>query len=405
MPRAIMSRPWCLKLVCGLGITFGCRTPSPGTAVQATTPDQGAAAEFRMGLNDVSILFPIADEQDLARLPRLSDSGERGPYIDAKAMDKIGALAFNADNHAGSTKGLRSLNPKFYVPIAVRVDPCSPQITEDDSQCQRQLRIVWQEDNIGLGGDAGDNALHTIYQLTPDEFTSLIKGLARLKSAAPFDYTAAPLAPHPVIAKEKIKGPYAQGVLSLVKKYAGRSNLVQVAFALVTVRDEQWVFGLLDTSNGKITTQKLPTVSKPIQIVDFQFQDSASIVPTPPFAAKDSLAAYAEAGEWTAATVNTLARIENPRLNNTQTTDCTSCHLAAGARLDIASTLAGGDKTADDFKSSHWNLSSANILPLERQSIHNFSYLGEFASINSRTVNESALVADWINTHIPLSKP
>lgn len=400
MTRRIFAHAFIAFSLVGTALSYACRSLSGDSASKALKEGAEARPSKTLGLNDVSIFIPIQNESDFAAFPRLDGAGDRGSYLEADIAKKISELGFGPLEAGIKPNRANSVDRKIYIPVAFRFDPCFPAMNADDKKCQRQIRVIWEVDNIGLRSTAGDNAIHTLYNLSSDEFRDAVKTLAQLKKDSGLSYTEDALGPHPVIKKETVNGPYAQGIFSLLKKYCGRSNLFQVAFVFVTAQDEEWVFGLLDTAEGKALVQKIPTLGSERQVLEFQFQGGTFIQSEPKFSAKDSLNDYIASPNASKKAINTMARIENPHMNNVATTDCASCHLAAGARLDMQEKLGGTAAIPDEFKAPGWNLSSPHILPLERLSVHNFSYIGAEPSINSRTVYESSQVAAWINQNI-----
>ena len=96
-----------------------------------------------------------------------------------------------------------------------------------------------------------------------------------------------------------------------------------------------------------------------------------------------------------------FARIENPNKAHFADSDCISCHYASTARAELEQSLR---LTSEDFEGqafrSQFPLENKHILPALMLSLHNFGYKSAQASISQRTINESAAVAAWINSHL-----
>jgi hypothetical protein len=82
--------------------------------------------------------------------------------------------------------------------------------------------------------------------------------------------------------------------------------------------------------------------------------------------------------------------------------DCVSCHTASSSRI-WAEKNAGQSAPSGDVSAftSTWNIALTKSPSTERSdNLHAFGYLGADVSINQRTANESAVVADTVNAEL-----
>jgi len=94
-----------------------------------------------------------------------------------------------------------------------------------------------------------------------------------------------------------------------------------------------------------------------------------------------------------------LLKIENPNLVSNDQTDCASCHVSTTARAYAESHLGLGAEVSPNRFTSTWNLKNVAEPTIPDTSFHSFG-LFEKVTISQRTINESAVVADWVNTKV-----
>lgn len=390
----------------------GCSPSSNSPQGPTSTPT--AASASKLALNDVSILFPAQDPKAWDSFVKANDIGDKGEMLPSALVEKATGLSLLAFYGKKSTDTLTPPerltlsragtglgSPSDLRVVSMRIDPCFPVMSTDDRECTRQIRLVWQ--SKAFREIADDTAVHTLHTLSDTEFRSLVQDLVQLKTEAGASYDNEPLQVQPILAKEGMQSPYATGVLSIIRKYAGVSNMSRLAFFDFLLFRQRWLFGAYDIQNGNASVRPVATLGSEYQTLDGFAPAKTMTSSTPPFAAADNadLALRNMRSDTTEARqgYESLLRIENPNLVSTESTDCASCHVSTTARVLMENKL-GLDKlsSASRFVSS-WNTSNAFAPTLEDTSFHSFSFF-EKPTISQRTVNESALVADWCNRNI-----
>lgn len=416
---------------------FACHNNTPSDASDAGPPDAASDAgadgstdadagpplPVRVGVNDVSVLFPLPASAADANALRLSTAGNGGPLFGQDDFDRISV--FQAQEGPGS-------EPPFpydtWRVVSARIDPCFPSLSfleSDPSMCRHQLRVVAQPISPAEGpGFAGfeDAAIHLLYDLSESDFRTLATAWINLGGTEMRDGREA-LGVSPRMTSEGLSGAYATGVRNLIVEYAGSATLSQ--FTFVIGRFVSWDFG-----GFRVT----PTGRVPVQIhgipADVALQttttDSASDDPfdvSPSTAEADGLDALSGAVEITdgpiggtrfylnateeelAAAARLSFELDNPTSSfNPDTLDCSTCHLAGRARdRGIAHGLdvTGLPRYENARHNLEIELGSAVTDHVSQQRA--FGYRGNEAMINHRVVNESAAVADSLEAMLDLS--
>jgi hypothetical protein len=181
------------------------------------TPPIGDAP---IGLNDVSVMFPLAQIQ--ASPLRLDTLGAGGPLLDPAVF----AMIPNGDPVAFPARPYER-----WVVVAARIDPCFPNLallTSDPSKCRRQLRLVAQPLD---GADIFDHAIHLLYDLSEHDFKVMSHRWLALRTASTADPAVAVDA-HPVLVAEGGHGPFGTAIRQLIQDFAGTATLTQIAFTM-----------------------------------------------------------------------------------------------------------------------------------------------------------------------------
>jgi hypothetical protein len=390
----------------------GCSASSPTSLEPTTHP--AAASATKLALNDVSILFPAHQPDSWDAFVKPSDVGDKGELLPAALVEKATALSLLAFYGKKSTDtlsppermtlgraGIGLGSPSDLRVVSMRIDPCFPAMSTDDRQCTRQIRLVWQ--SKAFREMANDTAVHTLHTLSDSEFRALVHDLVQLKTEAGGRYDDEPLQVQPILAKDGMQSAYAQGVLGLVRKYAGVSNMSRLAFFDFLLFRQRWLFGAYDIQNGNATVRPVATLGSEYQTLDGFAPAKTTTSSAPPFAAADNadLALRNMRSDTSEARqgYESLLRIENPTLVSTETTDCASCHVSTTARVLMESKLGLGTMPSASRFQTSWNTTNAFAPALEDTSFHSFSFF-EKPTISQRTVHESALVADWCNRNV-----
>jgi hypothetical protein len=387
----------------------------------SSTPD-GGRSDAQM--NDLSILFPLGHSQadiDSGHLS-LSSSGARGALLPAAVYKTIGPISgLEGNPNVGSQGTADYANIRI---VGLRVDPCFASLAPSPhgDGCKNQLRLVAQElSTTGSNVDAFDSAMHLFYSLSRAELQELVRALVTLRAAQAPGVRLGKLAPHPVMVQQGLDGPMAQGVRDLVLRYAGASNLTRVTKLSMENGGFQWRFAgfdVTDVATSTVASMHIPTLPAGSDLEQIFFRGFTAEMQgtfTAHTSSKDDLALLANLDSANAATADArkaafgaLLRVENPTKNSPDTIDCASCHLAtpvsdvvAGPKFALSSA---GDPDAfspdpafvDAAEMAHtFDDGDAGAL-----NVHAFSYVGDRAGINQRTVNETAAVVAYVNANV-----
>lgn len=393
-----------------------------------------------LGLNDVSIFMPIHTNPDiLPLLPRLSDAPNPGAYIaDFKDDPYEGQPFVYAWTEEERIKS-HGLLPGRFTPqdihdfrlVSIRIDPCTNglQATQPED-CVRELRLVWQlldteENRNKLGSSAVlDSNIHTLYTLSREEFSDVLKTMRSLHEEASIDTIAMPLLPHPVIAKEGVSSNYLKGVLGLVNRYARASKLTEVA-SFIGISSIEWRMAHIAVKDGQAAPFPIPTQvdfdAKPSLRMtstndtslnsDFGGGGTGHAFPIPQmsrFFGPEAAKMPERMPKTIEQKVTNMFAIENPTMHNPKNMDCVSCHIASkqmswledgerylGTKMPALETFA-----KFRYTSSRWNLEAQ--FPIAENSLQIFSFDRGVLTrpvIAPRVINDSAETLDFISKH------
>ncbi|MFO0665430.1 MAG: hypothetical protein U0174_15855 [Polyangiaceae bacterium] len=360
--------------------------------------EDGAEDELRaakVGVNDVSILFPLPKRGATNRLLGASAEGRGGELLPQSVFAKIPPLVFG-----------QSPYERLYV-TSVRIDPCFAALTDQGAACKNQIRMVLQpiaDGDATSAPRAEDAALHVFYSITRDDLAAFTKRYLSLKKAAG-SFVSAPLGVHPLLKKDP-NSAFAQGLKKLLLEFAGRGNLSRVTFLTrEPPREGTWTMGGFDIRNGDMTRMKVATLGQ-VETQTLRNSGFASFgfdIAPPPVATDDiklllNSVAAVQAPRATAQKAQLAAlRIENPLRHTPDTIDCASCHLTHG-RQAVEAKFGFSPVAPDAFSQTRLSLKGANNT--SGDNLHAFSYLDITPTVSQRVVNESASVADYINNKV-----
>jgi hypothetical protein len=388
-----------------LALTMGCGDSTP-------------AAKVNYGSNDVSVLFPLPLQfSNVNQLLPLSTMGKGGPLL----SDTLFTQTLFAT---------RSNNPGLYSAwhiVAARLDPCFPDLallTSDPSKCRRQLRLIAQSLS-GSGPSDGapgvlnvdDAALHLFYEFNEADFKALAYDWLALRSLESTDVNQ-PLGVHPKLASEGLAGSTYQGFTNLIKKYAGESTLTQLT--AMEGRTVAWEFAGYKRNGATLAPMPIhglppATVS---QVIGSDILGIFSITPETtesrklaPLAGEfiddggiggGSVKLTASQAELDAALAFTLTVDDPTQQFNPDSLDCVSCHLAGRAR-ERAALLGVASSALPRFENPRNLTLKGSQTPKDSpQQQRAFGYRDTAPSLTQRVVNESAAVADAMETLFPL---
>ncbi len=355
-----------------------------------------------VGMNDVSVLFPLPSTIEEAAQLSLASAGEGGPLL---TEARFAAIPVFADNPLPERAYDR------WRIVAARIDPCFPDLAvlvSNPAACRRQLRLVAQPlatDPLGAVV-ADDAAIHLLYDLSAADFDAMTAAWLAVATDQTRDPRAT-LGIHPTIANEGLAGPTATTLREVVIRYAGAATLSQYTF--VEGRGVAWEFGGLrvdGTGQNALPIHGIEDASGQVTVSDTNgvfgvSPASAEARAMEPLAGEvtgggvggGEVTLTASAAAITAALRMTLT-VDDPTQLNADTVDCASCHLATRAR-ERARTLGASSAGLPRFAIAGFDLSlgdlgSAAASPQQQRA---FGYNGREAMWNQRVVNESAAVA------------
>ena len=389
--------------------------------VLSSTPDVMAAVE-KWNLHDVSVLFGLPQGGPDA------DTGLLGP----DEHGDIGTL-LPADVYAllptlyQPGRGNASLYARSLRVTAMRIDPCP---ASEKPGCRPELRLVWQpvefdeQTGLWLGRDA---AVHCIHAMENGDFARLTQALWQLKldfAAMGVETGRRPLGVHPAAADPRTAGLFSKAMRSLVLRYAGEDNLTRVTFAALRVPTRWWRFGALEKDGaGHWRRIEIPRMqAESVDIFNVAVADGVGLGPErgvdaifnvlpEDYPERDNLLPLINKGyrynderdiQVFRQKLDAVARFRNPGHSNADTLDCASCHYADAARFYAENRFPGlADVLPEDaFENPDpalFNLRNTTIAARSGRVVRAFGFHQAEPVVSQRTINESAVVADWLN--------
>ncbi len=365
-------------------------------------------------LNDVSYLYPLNATSMLG--PKMS--GPKGQLLPA-SMSKF----FESDLIVSVNRPEKTY--PILKSVGVRIDNCFQFTTNPNEVCSKQIRIVWQpvykDETKKL--TTWDAAIHTFYNLTDAEFNRLTIKLQNLKKKYELNTTKLPLQVHPGFSLPLKQLQFAKDLNTIILSYCGYENLARMTFMKMVTENIWWSFGgvdrAIDNTWGPIQIPRMVNEDTKQDFFNDGFNDPVgmrgSIVPSLP-AKNDNLSPlligvnmYNEDSKIESFKEASLTwnRILNPKAFNTTNMDCVHCHIAGLTRtwaevkhsnvMKKINTDLG--KYTQAFKNRH-NLKNVTDKKDTTKSLRSFGYFHNAPFVNERTINESAEVADYLNSKI-----
>lgn len=277
---------------------------------------------------------------------------------------------------------------------AVRLDPCARDNL--DGACRPELRVVLQP---VYDGEARDAAIHAFYDVEGDDLTAAVTSLMRLRLARGLDGRG-PLDVHPVLTD-------ADGfddVKAVISTLLQQARLMKFTQITVHGQNAAWSFSLREFVDGEVTPGDAS-----VQHVLSSSPTAIDMRVTPPSAGPDDFAVLLRTDLLATASLadqqtafNHAARVEHPALNDTGTVDCAACHTAAAARAATIARFADDGVVLTDnerFTSEHHDLTPSSAFD-NPQFIHALAWRVRDLAINQRVVNEAAVSADILQSHL-----
>lgn len=374
-------------------------------------------------MNDVSVLFPLADHADEADGYLAAWDDGRGGKLFPQLTYTSGTSIpdFVAEMTVGKPLSAPSFEPGLDYGglrmVSFRVDPCAGvagPISEPDS-CQNQLRIVFQPlylDPIAVA--ATDDGVHASYSLTREELVSLVGELTNLRQAQGADDDRGPLRVHPLLAMQGLHGPYAKGLRAIVTKYAGQQNLTRFTRFVGGSSHSSWTFeSYVVAADGRATPTSIPTLDPSI------FGDTFAVPGPRDLESNGTLSTTSSDNIQLLVTrskamvaretdqrkaFGAAVRVLNPDVHSSATIDCVSCHLAGpaasltGGALGLSMEASPDVFSADPaFISAEQMRSVTPVRPDKDLNVHMLGYLVRDPMIATRVINETAAVVTYLN--------
>lgn len=359
--------------------------------------DVTAAANASLSVNDVSIIFPRPlSQSESDELLKLSSIGAHGALLTEPLFENLPKLV--------------GILPNFYDGfsiVALRVDPCFPG--PPTTSCRRQVRLIAQPIRPNTG--ATDVALHLFYDLSLEQFREMVGDLRALKRNSPASTVSAKLGIHPGIATAGFSSDYFRAWKSFILRYTGVGNLRRIAFSGVFEVGGGWPFGAFEVRNDTATPDPIPRLG----VATTQtFAENPFTTPSDRQGSFDPAATQGQLLDAILSTRSTLAApseavteavrfaysVENPRLQNSTTVDCASCHVAPKVRRDTQRLRNIGNDFPERYRDAPEMDRDENEIDTSTN-VRAFGWKIFSLSISQRTLNESVEVARAIDQEFP----
>jgi len=385
---------------------------------------QSFAQVMKWDLNDVSYLFHLPDGDAQADIDLLGpeDHGVSGALLPRELYQQVPTLLIGGN-------GNPTLYKKALRVIAARIDPC-PSLEAD--RCVPEIRLIWQPvEHDGYAGEwvAGDAAIHSFYKLSHNNFESLKNELWRIKqwlASQGVTTTSTALDIHPALKNRNTADTFNHQIQQTLIKYAGSSNLEKITYVALMAPTRWWRFGIFEkNADGAWNTTEIPRLDMTTEdIFNTAVEDGVgfglekgidavfNIFPEE-YPDTDNIFTVINKGyrfndERDKAVfkekLDAIARFRNPHNTNPDNLDCASCHYADATKhyignrfpeLDKVSTAAEFINPAPDL----FNLENLSLAAKSGRNVRAFGYFKDKPVIIQRTINESAVSANWLNTH------
>lgn len=391
--------------------------------LMAVVPTALKAQSTLWELNDVSVLFALPKETDSKNFLLTTQSkGKLGPLFPQKHADAIKDLIISYDRPEPDNVYL-SLRA-----VGMRIDPCFKFTTSSYEKCSPQLRLVWQPTK-GLNTKnvhTFDAAVHTFYALTDTEFNLLSDKLMKLKmknqGLTPSITTRGlALGVHPAYRNPERRHSFNEEIKNIILAHAGEKNLVRFTFMQVLTKNLWWSFGGQDRKkDGTWISMAIPRLT-PNDIKHDFFNDDpndplgmrGTIMPNVSVQTDDLsqlIQGYGVHNNQEGLALmktgfRSINRIENPKIHSPATLDCVHCHITEATKLWaqkeknelFKKSQTNESRFVQAFHGRH-NLSNSSQITVHNKSLRAFGYFEAMPSVNQRAINESAHVADEMNS-------
>lgn len=373
--------------------------PADG-GVDASAPvDAAPARTGALGLNDVTVLIPLADPGG-PTLFMASDVGSDGNQLLSRATyDRLNNIP-----KRGPVASQDDLYPLLQV-VAVRFDLCDRIAPGPCPDEDGRMRLVLQAQYPKTGFGPIDSGLHLFFTIPKADFPGLVTELRTLGAIQALP-DSAPLQPSPTLMKS-ISGEYAKRLRALMGRYALQNSLTRITF--LGSRDRTatatWVFRGIERTDAGFVDIQIPGIASTLQDATLGGSTASfDVVPATDTPKGFALAideidfATATAPQQTDALV-ALNIVDNPLMTTTANVACVTCHISGrvvGPREKVATE--DSRKLPNRYTSSTFDLSVPLAL---KGSLRALGWAHKAPLIAQRVANDSAEVATEMNARFP----
>ncbi len=354
-----------------------------------------------IGLNDVSVLFPLPPPNDVDALLSFSSAASRGPLLSNEQFDAIRPLA------AATAADPAAAFARWRI-VAARIDPCFPDaraLSTHAAACKRQIRLAAQPIAVTTAGvTALDHAIHLLYEIPEAEFTTLATEWVSLQTERTRSHDV-PLGVHPTLIEEGLRGKTATRLEQLIVDHAGKDNLVKVTFTVGG--GTTWTFGsVARTSSGAFEVERIPSIdagedgsSQFVQTSDTGAGFFIAGPQSPSVQKLDVLLDLKATAPEIKDAFQTAFDLENPLSGiSSANVDCVSCHIAGRVKERAFFLGAKADGASAYTAVRNGSLAVSDETRRTIRQVRALGYNGIEPVLSLRAVNESDAVATALMT-------
>lgn len=418
-----------------------------------TTMEPPKPPPLKLAKSDVAILYPLPTKlSEMSQLIAPTAGIGDGSVLLPPALftAAISALDLKKGVNPFGVPKAPALTSESYSSlrlVAVRLVPCGPPLSLVDAPCQSVVRLTLQPvipAPDGSGFVALNGSVQIIFAVPLPELVVLAKEIGALVIASK-GYVEGPLGIHPLLVREGYVGAFGEGLRKAVLGKLTSNKLKRIA-VLTNLSDDgqpppatgaiQFRFAAVGIDGGfvRITNHEAASPYQGVYASTAGKGTGVGGLGNTPVGGPGDPRTYGPAG-YSSSTAETeclvkqLAgyelggpapsagapdigddsggkatalqkqayrsslRLESPTLHQTNTTDCTSCHLAGAFRARSEGEGLSLGTFPSIFTSSR-PLDRASPKTISIQNFHAFAYAGVDLSVSQRVTNEAAVDAD-----------
>lgn len=360
-------------------------------------------------LNDMTIIYPMPDNsrEDQAMV-RPDDEGAHGQLLPKDVAAQFARIQEPIDK----------IYPDIRL-ISVRLDPCGIQV---NGQCDPELRLVWQRlvpgtEGTGMYRATVTQAFHTFYRLTMDEVRVYSIALGKLLKKHSPSTRGKSLNIHPAFARDRIYGPFGQGLRKLIAETVGMRKIFQIAAIgrdQLKPKEPVIAFQSKDWDGKKWSDHPIAGISTNIQAMHLKdetgpYTFAVDLVPEPDNLNSDarSMVKNSEPFFKTATRAQIIRAAthlgvsQNPRLTHRDNVNCATCHMAPNAErwIRVAYPNLNLFNAKYRYRNPKFNLGDNGPL---NWGLFALGYQRGTLTTHPRAIAETAESAEWMNKNASL---